>query len=626
MKENLLRLFLICVMSVFTLGASALRGGETPDKNYLCFTANTAGSTVELVKSGNSTALNIAYSIDGTTWSDYTFGTVITLNDAGDNVYFRKADEGVASGFSTFTAYYYFSMTGSIAANGNVMSLIDQSCEALEIPCSYCFCRLFEGCTALTSAPELPATTLAERCYGSMFKNCTALVTAPKELPATELAEGCYQAMFQSCEKLTTAPELPAKALAESCYEAMFSQCTSLEVAPELPAETMEESCYTEMFYGCKNLTSAPKLPATTMAEQCYSNMFYNCTSLTSAPKLPATTMAIGCYFRMFSGCTSLKSAPELPAETLANLCYYYMFDGCTSLKSAPELPATTLKESCYERMFNGCTSLTTAPELPATTWVSQSGYYMFSGCTNLSNISVAFANWQSKGMKFWVNGVSSTLGTFICPEGLTKTYGTSNIPSSGWTVKNSYDLTITDVGWASMCVNLPLQIPTGVEVYYASAVEGSTISLTQIGAGTTIAPRTAVLVKGAAGTVSFPIKGEVGTSYTDNLFAGTSVDKAFDAGKDGAVYVLSGVGSTGNPQFQNYTGTTLGAHKIWLPKSAVGGTTGAINFVFDDATAINGTDVAAPKSTVRYNLNGQAVGADYKGIVIVNGKKMLNK
>ena len=620
-------------MSIFTLGASAIRGGETPDKNYLCFTANEAGSTVALVKSGNSTALNIAYSIDGMTWSDYTFGTVITLNDAGDKVYFRKADEGVASGFSTFTAYYYFSMTGSIAASGNVMSLIDQSCEALEIPCSYCFCRLFEDCTALTSAPELPATTLAERCYGSMFKNCTALVTAPKELPATKLAEGCYQAMFQSCEKLTTAPELPAKALAESCYYAMFCQCTSLEVAPELPAETMEESCYTEMFYGCKNLTSAPKLPATTMAEQCYSNMFYNCTSLTSAPKLPATTMAIGCYFRMFSGCTSLKSAPELPAETLANLCYYYMFDGCTSLKSAPELPATTLKESCYERMFNGCTSLTTAPELPATTWVSQSGYYMFSGCTNLSNISVAFATWQSKGMRYWVNGVSSTSGTFICPQGLTTDYGNNYIPSSGWTVKNSYDLTITDAGWASMCVNLPLQIPTGVEVYYASAVEGSTISLTQIEAGTTIAPRTAVLVKGAKGTVSFPIISAAGTAYTSNLFAGTSVGKAFNAEEDGAVYVLSGVGSTGNPQFQNYTGTTLGAHKIWLPASAVGGSNAKeLRFVFENEETgihsinVNDSSTGSETGENMYNLNGVRVNDGYKGIVIVNGKKVIKK
>jgi hypothetical protein len=34
---------------------------------------------------------------------------------------------------------------------------------------------MFNGCTSLTSAPELPATTLANYCYNNMFKNCTKL-------------------------------------------------------------------------------------------------------------------------------------------------------------------------------------------------------------------------------------------------------------------------------------------------------------------------------------------------------------------------------------------------------------------------------------------------------------------
>ena len=34
---------------------------------------------------------------------------------------------------------------------------------------------MFIGCTSLTSAPELPATTLANYCYASMFYNCSNL-------------------------------------------------------------------------------------------------------------------------------------------------------------------------------------------------------------------------------------------------------------------------------------------------------------------------------------------------------------------------------------------------------------------------------------------------------------------
>ena len=34
---------------------------------------------------------------------------------------------------------------------------------------------MFNGCTSLTTAPELPATTLAEYCYRYMFNGCTSL-------------------------------------------------------------------------------------------------------------------------------------------------------------------------------------------------------------------------------------------------------------------------------------------------------------------------------------------------------------------------------------------------------------------------------------------------------------------
>ena len=34
---------------------------------------------------------------------------------------------------------------------------------------------MFSGCTGLTEAPELPATTLADYCYCGMFKDCTNL-------------------------------------------------------------------------------------------------------------------------------------------------------------------------------------------------------------------------------------------------------------------------------------------------------------------------------------------------------------------------------------------------------------------------------------------------------------------
>ena len=60
-----------------------------------------------------------------------------------------------------------------------------------------------------------------------MFSRCTALTTAPT-LPATTLAYGCYEWMFDGCTSLTTAPALPATTLVNECYRQMFSGCTSL--------------------------------------------------------------------------------------------------------------------------------------------------------------------------------------------------------------------------------------------------------------------------------------------------------------------------------------------------------------------------------------------------------------
>ena len=165
-------------------------------------------------------------------------------------------------------------------------------------------------------------------CYG----NINTLLDY--ENPPTTIAKSyCYSSMFQGCTSLTTAPELPATTLQYSCYDSMFNRCTSLTTAPELPATTLADFCYRSMFDGCKSLTTAPELPATTLAGGCYQYMFYDCTSLTSAPELPATTLATNCYSSMFSGCTSLTTAPALPATTLQYGCYDSMFQGCTGLK-----------------------------------------------------------------------------------------------------------------------------------------------------------------------------------------------------------------------------------------------------------------------------------------------------
>ena len=278
----------------------------------------------------------VEYSTDGTNWSSFgtTGATPLTMTiQPGDKVYLRATTNSWDAPINRRCE-----ISGISKIGGNIMSLLYGSSftgNETTFPSGSMtnFYYLFDGLDNvninLTSASELilPATTLAEECYNSMFSNCTSLITAP-QLPATTLADSCYENMFQYCSSLTTAPALPATTLAPGCYFSMFKGCTSL--------------------------TTAPELPATTLAEECYNSMFSNCSSLTTAPALPATTLAPGCYFSMFYDCESLTTAPELPATTLDAGCYRNMFDGCTSLtiNNIPQLPATTLAESCYENMF----------------------------------------------------------------------------------------------------------------------------------------------------------------------------------------------------------------------------------------------------------------------------------
>ena len=653
----------------------------------LCFTAKEAGSTVELKRNGATEPVKIQYSTDYANWTTVDFNEAtttgtITLANVGDRVYFRKADEGVASGFSNNQYQYSFAMTGKIAASGNVMSLIDNTCEATTIPGTYCFAKLFEGCTSLTSAPRLPATTLkgdcywcmflgctnlttppvlpattlAASCYSCMFKGCTSLATAPV-LPATTLKAWCYSSMFENCTSLTTAQELPVTTLAEACYAGMFKGCTSLASAPELPATTMANQCYSGMFSGCTKLVSAPTLASASLAPTCYRGMFEGCTSLTAAPALPATELKAYCYQNMFSGCTNLKSAPTLaamkmldycysnmfkdctslttapalPATTLAFNCYMGMFSGCTKLESAPELPATGMYRECYKDMFKDCTSLTTAPELPATAMINQCYYGMFSGCTNLNHVKVAFTKWTDSSTYIpenWLNGVAST-GTFVCPDALDKSKtGASYIPE-GWTpvyeVKANNEPN-TENHYATFYSGAnAYEVPEGVTAYTgvveesASNPDESVLKLTAIEGGI-IPAEEPVILKATKSQVYLPYTTTTSTKSTDNKLSGTDEATTLGANQYALSLGQNGVG------FYLWDGKEIAANKAYLTLD--GAKAKAFIFQFDDGetTGILKPVMDEKKDSPAYNLNGIRVNDNYKGIVIKNGKKIYNK
>lgn len=200
-----------------------------PDKDYLCFTANTAGSTVKLTKTWSPTSVTLETSTDWRTWTTYTIWDTITLTNVGDKVYWRNTSESDTKFSLSSNAVYKFSMTWSIAWSWDINFLLNKN-STTSLLWNYCFNSLFYGCASLTTAPKLPATTLTSYCYQHMFHDCSSLTTAPS-LPATTLMWYCYYSMFQSCTGLTSLPKLPATTLTSYCYYRMFQSCSSIKLS-----------------------------------------------------------------------------------------------------------------------------------------------------------------------------------------------------------------------------------------------------------------------------------------------------------------------------------------------------------------------------------------------------------
>ena len=331
---------------------------------YVTFTAERE-QTFKMTTNGNYDLSNkFQYSVNEGEWKKVVVNEEVSFGGENSTLRLRGTNlNGTATDNNNNSTITFTDASVKVACTGDIRTLLDWKNYTTVDTQNARFSNLFRGCVALTSAPELPATTLASNCYFYMFYNCENLKTAP-ELPATKLADYCYSQMFFGCTNLNTPPVLPATKLENYCYCNMFNGCENLNTAPALPAETLAQGCYYYMFRGCTNLKTAPELPATTLASDSYSYMFSGCTNLKTVSDLPAETLKDYCYCGMFFGCINLEVAPKLPAKTLAAYCYYYMFSGCTNLKTAPELPASALAINSYYRMFSGCDNLSSVTML----------------------------------------------------------------------------------------------------------------------------------------------------------------------------------------------------------------------------------------------------------------------
>ena len=252
---------------------------------YVTFKAEQP-QTFKMTTEDNYKISDLQYSVNFGDWKEVVENDPITFGGTNGTLRLRGTNiNGTASAWFAYSTITFTDKNVKVACTGDIRTLLDWRNYSTVNTQNARFCYLFKDCAVLTSAPDLPATTLADYCYKNMFYDCTSLTAAP-ELKATTLAENCYNSMFYGCTSLTAAPELKATTLAYGCYNNMFAGCTSLTAAPELKATTLAENCYFCMFYGCKKLSTvtmlAPSDQIMSKVDCCYYWLYDAGTSATS--------------------------------------------------------------------------------------------------------------------------------------------------------------------------------------------------------------------------------------------------------------------------------------------------------------------------------------------------------
>ena len=170
---------------------------------YVTFKAD-AEQKFRMITYGDYTISGLEYSVNGGDWKTVVAGgDGITFGGTNGDLRLRGTNPyGTANNTNEYSNIT-FTNNVNVACTGDIRTLLNWKYYDTVDTQNARFNMLFYNCGVLTSAPDLPATTLATNCYDCMFFYCTSLESAPV-LPATTLSDWCYFQMFSYCKKLST--------------------------------------------------------------------------------------------------------------------------------------------------------------------------------------------------------------------------------------------------------------------------------------------------------------------------------------------------------------------------------------------------------------------------------------
>lgn len=245
------------------------------------------------------------------------------------------------------------------------------------------------------------------------------------------------------------------------------------------------------------------------------------------------------------------------------------------------------------------------------------------------SDLNIAFENVSDQTV---YRGQNS--GSWVFPAGEAKYVFSFTLASYWGEGDNKYSVspyftrTIKSHGYSTFASDYDVAIPSEVTASYATGVENNELVMTNFTDGIP-ANTGALLYKAGGGDITFTPATSTNTA-TGNLFVrggGTTIEQTAD-GKTNYILTTPTNKPVGFYKANATNKNTVATTKAYLavPNGSqarefftLGGETTGIN-------AIDNGQLTIDNDAPMYNLAGQRVNKSYKGVVIVNGKKMLNK
>ena len=211
-----------------TAGAWTASGTTTGDLvvagiPYVTFKAEQP-QTFKMTVQGGYEITGLQYSVNYGEWKTVAANEEVTFGGTNGTLRLRGTNiKGTASGWYAFSTITFTDPNVKVACTGDIRTLLNWKSYSTVDTQNARFCSLFDGCSVLTSAPELPATKLAGNCYEYMFYGCTKLSTVTMLASSDQISGKTYCCNNWLSKAGTSAASRKLIVLDEAAYNALVN-------------------------------------------------------------------------------------------------------------------------------------------------------------------------------------------------------------------------------------------------------------------------------------------------------------------------------------------------------------------------------------------------------------------